>query len=745
MRLFRCPVTILSTIDHLGKFNGKADEGSGPDWLFDIDAPTRTMNYEPIVVGTQSNGFTVNHFPKIQRVSYNDESKPLSDDGKKVDEDPKKESKCNGHEMEDNVNSTNNVNTTDNVNTVSSTVNVAGINEVNVVGRKISIELPFDPKMHALEDDIIFNFSSDDEDDGLVADMNNLDTTIQVIPIPTTRIHKYHPLDQIEEEVYVCQPPGFEDLDFPDRVYKVEKALYGLHQAPREVKTATTLMETQKPLLKNKDGEEVDVHMYRYQVNLKVSYLHAVKRNFRYLKGQPKLGLWYPKDSPFDLVAYTNSDYAAASLNKKSTTRGKAKKRVRLMKKKMFGMELEFMLFWPTAMAKTINREAHLHALVDGKEIIIIESSVRIDLRLAYKEEIDCLPNYTIFEQLILMGVESSGNEESFGEDAFKQERIDAIDAYKEIILVVEEVVEVINTAKLIIDNAYISAAGNKVSTASATTTVSVATTTTAPITTLGDITLAQALEEIKSTKPKEKGIDIQELCKSAPTKSSQQSQDKGKGILIEHVKPMKRKDQIRFDKKATLKLQAAFDKEERLVRENVEKHLAAKRAEEKRKKPPIKAQQRKIMCTYLKNIKGYKLKDLKLKEFDSIQEMFNRAFKRVNTFEDFRTELVERKEKRARTELIHEITKKQKVEDDKEIAELKQFMEIILDEEEVVIDAIPLEDLEDLYKLVKAKFESTRPVGDLDLLLWGDLKSMFKPHVEDEVWKMQQGYKVLN
>ncbi|GJY08524.1 hypothetical protein Tco_0375578 [Tanacetum coccineum] len=60
----------------------------------------------------------------------------------------------------------------------------------------------------------------------------------------------------------------------------------------------------------------------RYQVNPKVSHLHAVKRIFRYLKGQPKLGLWYPKDSPFDLVAYTDSDYAGASLDRKSTTRG---------------------------------------------------------------------------------------------------------------------------------------------------------------------------------------------------------------------------------------------------------------------------------------------------------------------------------------------------------------------------------------------------------------------------------------
>ncbi|GJX39011.1 uncharacterized mitochondrial protein-like protein [Tanacetum coccineum] len=114
-----------------------------------------------------------------------------------------------------------------------------------------------------------------------------------------------------------------------------------------EVKTASTPIETQKPLLKDENGEEVDVHMYRsmigslmyltssrpdimfavcacarYQVNLKVSHLLVVKRIFRYLKGQPKLGLWYPKDSLFDLVAYTDSDYVGASLDRKSTIGG---------------------------------------------------------------------------------------------------------------------------------------------------------------------------------------------------------------------------------------------------------------------------------------------------------------------------------------------------------------------------------------------------------------------------------------
>nr|GEW02182.1 hypothetical protein [Tanacetum cinerariifolium] len=110
---------------------------------------------------------------------------------------------------------------------------------------------------------------------------------------------------------------------------------------------------------------------------------------------------------------------------------------------------------------------------------------------------------------------------------------------------------------------------------------------------------------------------------------------------------------------------------------------------EEKRNKPPTQAQKRKIMCTYLKNMEGHTLKQLK--EFNKIQEMFERAFKRINTFEDFITELVEGKEIRAGDELEQEITKKQKVDDDKEKSELKQLMETIPNEEEVAIDAIPL------------------------------------------------------
>ncbi|GKE32710.1 hypothetical protein Tco_1452032, partial [Tanacetum coccineum] len=275
---------------------------------------------------------------------------------------------------------------------------------------------------------------------------------------------------------------------------------------------------------------------------------------------------------------------------------------------------------------------------------------------------------------------------------------------------------------------------------------------------------------------------------------------------MVELEKPIKKKELIRLDKEIASKLQAKFNEDAKIKadRELAQKlqaqeqeefsdaekatlfvqllekrrnHFAAKRAEEKRNKPPTQAQQRKIMCTYLKNMEGKKPKDLNNKSFDSIQKMFDRAFKRVNTFVDFRTDLVEGSSKRAGEELEHENAKKQKVDDDKETEELKSLMEVMPDEEEVVLDAIPLaikspsivdwkihkegkksyyhiiradgslkmclvfshmlesfdrEDLETLYKLVKAKYGSTRPVEDLDLVLHGDLKTMFEPHVED-------------
>ncbi|GJV51228.1 hypothetical protein Tco_1446969 [Tanacetum coccineum] len=272
-----------------------------------------------------------------------------------------------------------------------------------------------------------------------------------------------------------------------------------------------------------------------------------------------------------------------------------------------------------------------------------------------------------------------------------------------------------------------------------------------------------------------------------------------------EPVKPKKNKVQIMLDEEIALNYKQRLMKRKELpeqftieekatffkeLLEQRRKHFAAKRAEEKRNKPPTKTQQKKIMITYLNNMEGWKHKDLKSKDFDSIKELFDKAFTRVNMFVDFRTNLVEGSSKRAGEELKQESTKKQKVDEDKDIVELQSLMEVIPDEEDVATDVAPLatkslsivdwkiykegkksyyqivradgksqmyrvfsqmlksftrEDLDDLYKLVKAKYESTRPVEDLFLVLWNDLKTMFEPHVEDEIWKLQQRYKVLS
>ncbi|GJZ14428.1 hypothetical protein Tco_0549658 [Tanacetum coccineum] len=221
-------------------------------------------------------------------------------------------------------------------------------------------------------------------------------------------------------------------------------------------------------------------------------------------------------------------------------------------------------------------------------------------------------------------------------------------------------------------------------------------------------------------------------------------------------------------------------------------KHFAVLRAQEERNKPPTKAQKINIMSTY-KNMAGYKHNQLKNKSFDDIQKLFDKAMKRVNTFIDMDTELVEGSKvgaegsetrvegssKRAGEELEQESSKKQKLEEDNETAELQRLIEVVPDKEEVAIDVIPLatkppsivdykihnkgkktyyqiiradgsskmylvfshmlknfnrEDLETLWKLVKAKHGSTKPVEGYEIVLWGDLKTMFDPHVEDQV-----------
>ncbi|GJY60855.1 putative ribonuclease H-like domain-containing protein [Tanacetum coccineum] len=356
MRPFGCHITILNTLDYLGKFDGKSDEGlfvgyslnskasrvynirtrkveenlhirfledkpiiadDGPKWLFDIDVLTKSMNYVPVVAGTNSNDLVDGSlFDSSLKNASNDKPQPSSDAGKKDDEGVCKESGI--ADQEKSKNSTQGVNT---------------------AGPSINTE----PDMFSLGDNATATHA-DFFGDETEVDMSNITTTYPVPSTPNTRIYKDHSLDhvigdeepkkvwtlvdlplgkraigtkwvyrnkkdergiiirnkarlvsqgytqeegtdydevfapvarieanrlflayasfkdfvvyqidvksaflygKIEEEVYVCQPLGFEDLEFLDRVYKVEKVLYGLHQAPRAFEGVTDWYQSQ--------------------------------------------------------------------------------------------------------------------------------------------------------------------------------------------------------------------------------------------------------------------------------------------------------------------------------------------------------------------------------------------------------------------------------------------------------------------------------------------------------------------
>ncbi|GKD21852.1 hypothetical protein Tco_1223555, partial [Tanacetum coccineum] len=275
-------------------------------------------------------------------------------------------------------------------------------------------------------------------------------------------------------------------------------------------------------------------------------------------------------------------------------------------------------------------------------------------------------------------------------------------------------------------------------------------------------VTLAQALAALKSVKPKVKANVVEEpsvpvsaastKVSAATTTTTSIIPTPSKGIVHYELDTIYnntiflhtlrkslgqskeyRGETYKGEDDANVALTEEWDDIQAKVEADYQKHFAAKRAEEKRNKPPTQAQQRKIMCTYLKNMEGKKPKDLKNKSFDSIKKMFDRAFKWVNTFVDFRTDLVDGSSKRAGDEVEQEVTKKQKVDDVQEIAEVDDDQETTQIKELMKI------------KLVKAKYGTTRPVEDLDLILYGDLKTMFEPHVEDQVWKNQQDYRVLD
>ncbi|GJR48970.1 retrovirus-related pol polyprotein from transposon TNT 1-94 [Tanacetum coccineum] len=347
-----------------------------------------------------------------------------------------------------------------------------------------------------------------------------------------------------------------------------------------DVKSASTLVDLEKPLVKDRDGDDVDVHLYRsmigslmyltasrpdimfavcacarFQVTPKTSHLLAVKRIFRYLKGKPTLGLWYSRDSPFELVAYTDSDYARATQDRKSTTGGcqflgnrliswQCKKQTMVATStteaeyvaaasccgqvgdEAVHKELGDIMERATTTASSLEAKQDS---VDKKKVIITETSIRSNLHLEDAGGIDCLPTATIFEELARMGLYDA---KMFDTDALIGNEVFAEND------MIEKEQDVIPKEVSI--------------TAPSTTAVSppVITEPVHSITTIAP-----------STIPKAKGITFRDAGESTtrtPTSVSSSSiKDKGKAKMDEPEVPLKKKDQIALDEEMARNLKA--------------------------------------------------------------------------------------------------------------------------------------------------------------------------------------------
>ncbi|GJS08022.1 putative ribonuclease H-like domain-containing protein [Tanacetum coccineum] len=564
MRPFGCPVTILNTIDHLGKFDGKADEGFFVGYSLNSKAfrvfNSRTRIVEenlhirlcestPNVAGVGQISYlilctnkTLNYEANCYlKSSYDDESKPSSVDGKKVDEEPRKDSESNDQEKEDNVNRTTMINAAQ---------QQIEVNEL--IGDLQSATQIRNTSKNLKEHRITQKGYSCIEGSKLDRGYAGRASTIQAIR-------------------------RFEDPNIPDRVYKVEKALYGLHHAPRawfvaerrdgifisqdkyvveilkkfrftEVKTASTPMETQKPLLKDEDGEEVDCKKQIVVVNstTEAEYVTALSCCGQVLWIQNQL-LDYGtlRTSPSDpsenvadeavhkelgdslVRAATTASSLEAEQDSGNITKTRSKAtpnessslgttsgggpRGNTLRSDEDRLKLdELMALCTTLQNRVLDLEKT--KTTQHNEIASLKRRVK---KLEKKNRSRTHKLKRLYKVGLTARVESFGDEESLGEDASKQGRINAIDADEEITLVsvqddADKEMFVLgwgcfkwvgvfvagqneNVVEEVVDAAQVSTAA-----------------TTVTITT-EEITLAQALEALKTSKPKVKGIVFQE------------------------------------------------------------------------------------------------------------------------------------------------------------------------------------------------------------------------------------------
>nr|GEU96366.1 hypothetical protein [Tanacetum cinerariifolium] len=621
IRPFGCPVRILNTIDHLGKFDGKADKGffvgystnskafrvfnsrtrivkenlhvkfsentpniagSRPNWLFDIDALTKSMNYKPVVIGNQSNGSAGT---KACDNVGEEEKKDVEDLGNENNEVPSTK------ELRVNQDNDANVNIINNVNTISLADNVAGI-EDNVVDENIVYGCVDDLNIPDLEKIGRFGDAGDD-DSG--ADMNNLDTYFQVSHVPTTRIHKDHPLNQVI----------------------------------RELQSTTQTRQMTKNL------EEYGIEPIRLFLD------YASFKDF----------VMYQMDVKSAFL-YVNPAIYTSCVKQ----------------------------FWATKKVKNINGEAQLHATVDGKKVVNSEASIMRDLWFGDEGGLkpkDIVTKFCGPSRWKELSKESGSKILPCGDGSYWKafKPIDSLIADEDIFGVNDQDDTLIFDADKDLQGKEVVV--EEVNAASITIAVTAAATT---VVSFDELNMAQALVEIKTSRPKAKGIvmqkpnqigfDEQEARRlqaaiykqdSLVAKEAQKAL-KANNPVIEQWHDIQAK--VDADCKFAQRLQAEEQEQltdvekVKLFMEFLEKRIkffTTKRAKDKRNRPPIQAQQRSLMCTYLKNMDGWKPRALKNKSLVDIQDLFNKEMARINNFVDFRTELVKERKKKDKAETVQE------------------------------------------------------------------------------------------
>ncbi|GJX25033.1 putative ribonuclease H-like domain-containing protein [Tanacetum coccineum] len=977
MRPFGCHVTILNTLDYLGKFYGKSDErffvgyslnsktfrvynirtrkveenmhirfledkliiaGDGPKWLFDIDVLKKSMNYVPVVAGTNSNDLVDGSlFDSSLKNASNDEPQPSSDAEKKDDEVTTAllegtHANFFGDETKidmSKITTTYLVPSTPNtrIHKDYSLDHVIGDVQSGVQTRRMTIttneqgfiNAVYEGKTHSdLHTCLLACFLSQEEPKKVIQALKDL-SWIEAMQEELLQF-KLQQMDvksaflygKIKEEVYVCQPLGFEDLEFSDKVYKelcteFEKLMHkkfqmssmgeltfflGLQVTQKDdgifinqhkyvdeilkkfsfliVKIASTPMETSKPLMKDENVKDADVHLYRsmigslmyltssrphiiftvcasvrFQVTPKVSYLHAVKKIFRYLKGQPKLGLWYPKDLPFDLEAYTDSDYAGVSLDRKSTTRGFQFLRSRLIswqckkqtvvansttKAKYVAAAIKNLVFH----LKTKHIEIRHHFIRDSNEKKLIQMiKIHTDQNVA-----DLLIKAfdQIMRKLCLKWNGTTANDEiqvsavgltyycnmKRASKGYTRENIPLFPT----VIVQGPIVQgegsthpprsptqtpiADETASIGVDVRY----------GGATTTVTgleaghgsgnIDKTPTMPqdsplprVNTLGSdegnlkqtkltygaaytklikkvkklenkgrkiakidqdpaISLVQHDAEIQGRNEHDMEFDFDlDAAKDVSTAKKDVSTAKlvstaGAAVTTASVAVSTAKDKV-------VRLQAELEEEERKRIARVHEAASSFNVEEWEEiQARVEADEELAQRAYQsekKHMGGYTLQQLRGYSFDEIKNLFKTTMRRVHTFVPIESEtervileLAAGSSKRdTEEELDQESSKRQKISESSKLAEeprdkdayelsqeeLQQMMIIV--PEQGMNKALDRDDLVMLWSLVKERFNSTKPTDDKEREIWVELKRLFEPDIDDELWKLQK------